>query len=528
MTKRMLFSALLSLAFSPTALAISSSETLLSRCDGMYQFTDLDHAVEPGVVVAGSEGSPAYCRVRGVIDGTIRFEVTMPLEGWKGRLMFHALGGSAGRIGDTTSLLGEGFAMASTDTGHETDPVEGDAFFRDQNALINFGSRGIRLTTLAAKRVIAAFYDDEIDHAYIWGCSTGGRAGLEEALRYPDDYDGVIAGAPAPGWASELLSWSLAGARAQQANPLTLESLDLLDANSRTRCDLLDDVADGVIGRPDLCTTEALELEALLCDDAQTKDCLTQGQLETVRFMYEGITDESGRVVSHGVSPGAESLGDWMLWVTGNPDFMPVSAQVGSSAIIEHLLHRTPGFNLDNFDVVNDRHLLAEAAASAELPRGNFTQFRESGGKLIVYNGWSDVPIRANRTLAYMADAAQLSGGPGKMAEFSRVYMVPGMLHCAGGPGAWAADYLGPMIEWVEEGKAPSRIIATHPGITNWFEAAAAMQESADWHTRVIRAGAKKGGINQFTRPLCPYPQHAQYAGSGDVNDAVNFTCAEE
>ncbi len=525
MTNRKLSLLLLGLVLPVAALAAPSTEILASRCDGMYQFTDLDHAVEPGVVMAGSEGTPAYCRVRGVIDGTIRFEVTMPLEGWQGRLMFHALGGSAGRIGDTTSLLGEGFAMASTDTGHETDPVAGDMFYRDQNALINFGSRGIRLSTLAAKRIIAAFYDDEIDHAYIWGCSTGGRAGLEEALRYPDDYDGVIAGAPAPAWASELLSWSLAGARVQQANPLTLESLALLDTNSRQRCDLLDDVADGVIARPDLCTTETLQLDVLLCEDSQTEGCLTSGQLETVRFMYEGITDESGHIVSHGVSPGGESLGDWMLWVTGNPAFMPVSAQVGSSAVIEHLLHRTPGFKLDDFDVVNDRHLLTEAAASAELPRGDFTKFRESGGKLIVYNGWNDVPIRANRTLAYMADAQLLTGGPQMMAEFSRIYMVPGMLHCAGGPGAWAADYVGPMVEWVENGQAPSRIIATHPGITNWFEAAAAMQESADWHERVIRAGAMRESAKQFTRPLCPYPQYAQYNGSGDINDAGSFSC---
>ena len=508
-------------------LAVPSTDSAASRCDALYQFTDVSHAVEPGVLVPAADSVPAYCRVRGVIAGTIRFEVAMPIDGWRQRLMFHAVGGSAGRIGDTESLLARGFAMASTDTGHEGTTPDDNIFFRDQNALINWGSRGVRLTTLLAKRIIATFYSDEVEHSYIWGCSRGGHAGLEEALRYPEDYDGVIAGAPATEWAEELLSWSVAGARKQEENPLTAASLSLLDANSTEQCDLLDGVADGVIGHPQACTPEALKLERLSCDEGQQADCLTAGQIETAKFMYEGLTDKSGRVISPAVSPGGESQGDWMLWVTGNPAFIPDSAQKASSEIIEHLLYRRPGFSLDAFDPVHERHLPAAAAASVELPSPNFTRFHERGGKLIVYNGWNDVPIRPGKILSFMAEAERLSGGADKMAEFSRLYLVPGMLHCWGGAGAWAADYVTPMVAWVENDIAPSAIIASQPGITNWFEAAATLGESASWYERALQVGAAKAEADRFTRPICPYPQVASYQGSGDPDDAANFSCVD-
>lgn len=323
------------------ALPVASSageSSAAAKCDGLYRFTDFNNAIEPGVLVPASGDTPAHCRVRGVIDGTIRFEVTLPVEGWQGRLWFHAVGGSAGRIGDTTSLLGEGFAMASTDAGHdEAVMADANTFFRDQLAVTNYGYRSIHLTTVLAKQIISRFYGEENEHAYIWGCSNGGRTVFNELLRFPDDFDGAIAGAPTIDLVRDLLPWNVAGSRLQREHPLTVESLALLDANSRNRCDLLDGLEDGVISEPQSCTVDVLRLEALQCGERQSADCLTAGQIETARLMYDGIRDEAGNVVSPGVYPGGEAEGDWMLWVTGNPAFMPVSANEASVALVEHL-----------------------------------------------------------------------------------------------------------------------------------------------------------------------------------------------
>ena len=260
-----------------TALPLVVHADEVARCDGLYRFTDFSNAVEPGVLVAATDEVPAHCRVRGVIDGTIRFEVTMPVDGWQRRLWFHAVGGSAGFIGDTTSMLADGFAMASTDTGHEGNTPDANQFWRNELAVINYGYRSIHLTTVLAKQLINGFYGEENQHAYIWGCSNGGRTVFNELLRFPDDFDGAIAGAPTIDLVRDLLPWNVAGSRMQNKHPLTLESLALLDANSRARCDLLDDVEDRVIGTPQACTTDVLQLEKLQCEEGQTQQCLNAG-----------------------------------------------------------------------------------------------------------------------------------------------------------------------------------------------------------------------------------------------------------
>ena len=511
------------------AFEMQDARSQADQCDRLFSLTDANHAIEPGVMVKAVGNRPAHCRVRGVIDGTIGFEVSMPLDDWQERMMFHAVGGTAGVIGDTTSLLSQGFAMASTDTGHQASNSQGSSFARDHAALVNFGFRAIHLTTVLAKRIIAEFYGREAQYAYIWGCSNGGRAALVEALRYPEDFDGVIAGAPASGWGREIVPWGVAAHRKQLEHPLTIESLEILDARSETACDLLDGLRDGIISDPLNCSLDVLKLEELECAQSQTSGCLTAGQIETARFIYTGVTDESGKVLSPGVLPGAESAGEWEIWVVGNPDFMPVTGHESMGGIIENLYHRVPGFSLDQFDPVKDRYALAEATVSVELPTPDFRRFRERSGKLLIYQGWQDMPCRARELLNYVGEAERLNGGPEGMAEFSRLFMVPGMLHCAAGPGAWAADYVQAIVNWVEEDRAPERITAHQPGIVNWLEAFAAMgAEPVNWVEPVLAAGAMKGDVPRFTRPLCPHPQYARYVGSGDIGDAENFVCSQE
>ncbi|MYG12807.1 MAG: tannase/feruloyl esterase family alpha/beta hydrolase [Gammaproteobacteria bacterium] len=525
MQKRLLcFVLLAGMALSTAADASSRADSPQARCDGLYRLTDESQAVNPGVLVAASGDTSAHCRVDGTIDGTIRFRVTMPIEGWTGRLMFNAPGGLAGVIGDTTSLLDEGFAMATTDSGHDgpNDP----SFYRDDNAKINFGFRSNHLTAVLAKRIIAEFYGRDVEHAYLWGCSKGGHGALMEALRYPDDFDGIIAGAPAVDLVTGLLSSSIENARRQQRHPLTLEAVAVLEANTRRACDMLDGLADGLIGDPRQCTVERLELDKLECPAGRAADCLTAGQIETARGIYTGVTDASGEVVVPGVYPGAELGGDFQLWVTGPVDFLDSTANELTADVAANILHRQPGFSLDSFDTVAGMADLAEAAAAVHLPPPDFSRFMASGGKLIAYNGWHDMPCRAKALEDFYEEARRLTGAEA-VDDFMRVFMVPGMVHCLGGPGAWAADYLQAIVDWVEKDQAPDRIIAQHPGDFTFMEGQVAIAGAeVSWSEAILKAGAE-AGANPFTRPLCPYPQFAKYNGSGDVNDAGSFVCTE-
>ncbi|MCY4014532.1 MAG: tannase/feruloyl esterase family alpha/beta hydrolase [Gammaproteobacteria bacterium] len=510
------------LALPGIALAADSPA---GRCADLYRLSDMDNAVEAGVLVLASDAAPAHCRVRGTIDATIRFEVRMPVEGWTGRFMFHAPGGLAGVIGDTSSLLGDGFAMATTDTGHEA--ANEPTFYRDDHAKLNFAFRANHLTTVLAKRIVAAFYGQPVQYAYLWGCSNGGRAALVEALRYPDDYDGIIAGAPAIEY-SQLLVWAYETSRHQRRGPLAAESVALLDANTRRACDLLDGVADGIVGDPRKCTVEMLELGALACQDGPAPDCLTAAQIETARYIYTGVTDDSGAVVVPGVYPGGELGGDFELWVTGPVPFLEGTASDITVDVIEAVMHREPDFDVASFDPVSDLPRLREVMYSVEVPTPDFSAFEESGGKLIIYNGWHDQPCRAKTLEGFLADAEELNGADA-LDEYLRTYMVPGMVHCAAGPGAWAADFIQPIVDWVENDVAPDRIIAEHPGDFTFMEAQTAITARVvNWSDAILEAGKAQQDAMRFTRPLCPYPQYAQYNGSGDTDDAENYACVED
>jgi len=492
----------------------------------MYRLSDTVHLVEPGRVVPAIDGVPEHCQVNGVIDGTIRFQVSMPMADWTGRLMYHAPGGLAGVIGDTTSLLDEGFSMATTDAANP-DP-NNPAFYRDDERRINFAFRANHLTTVLAKRIIGAFYAKEVEYAYLWGCSNGGRAALMEALRYPDDFDGIIAGDPAIDYGTGLLLFSLAGSRIQKEHPLTVDSVDLLDANTKQACDMLDGVADGLIGDPRKCTLERLNLGGLKCDDRPAADCLTTGQIETAKFFYTGITDDQGNVVVPGNYPGSENGGDFELWVTGNKSFMPLPANDLTTLVIENAMHREPGFNLEEFDPVAGLQRLGEVMHALDIPPPDFSAFHANGGKLIVYNGWNDHPCRAKVLEEWHFETERMNGVE-KSGEFLRTFMVPGMVHCIGGPGAWAADYIQAIVDWVEKGQAPDRIVAEHPGELTFLEGqTVVMGRTVSWAEAVMDAHAAKPDAKRFSRPLCPYPKYAQYKGSGSIDEAANFDCVQD
>ena len=478
----------------------------MQQCKNLVRLTDLNYAIEPGYVVPAKDATPAYCHVRGVINRAIRFDVTLPLEGWNGRFMFSTVGGFAGTIGDVTSLLASGYAMASTDTGHEIS--EGNAFLNQPEALLDFSYRGVHLATQAAKSVVQSYYGNQIDFSYLSGCSNGGRAALMEVTRFPEDYDGVIAGAPLQSF-SDFIPWGISVARAMKANPLTAESFDVLAENSASACDVLDGVADGVINDPRLCTADHLNLDGLACDGSAATNCLTTGQIKTARLIYGPLKDRSGNIVAPGVKPGAENSGDWAFWILPSELFGGTSPVDLQPDVLARLMRHYPSFDIDKFDPANDVAQIERELASLNADDPDLSEFKANGGKLLVYQGWNDFPLRPQRAINHLHHVG--AAVEGQVDDFYRLFMVPGMTHCRGGPGAWQTDYVTPLVAWRENGVAPDRIVGTQTG--------------KDPATAYLAPNSNSQAGVAFSRPQCVYPKLAQYDGSGDMAHANNYVC---
>ena len=432
-------------------------------------------------------------------------------DDWNGRFMFSTVGGAAGVIGDVKSLLARGFAMASTDTGHEI--TEGDAYLRQPEALLDYAYRGVHLATLASKGVISAYYGKDIDYSYLSGCSNGGRAALMEVARFPTDYDGVIAGAPVYRF-TEFIPWAISVARAMREEPLTRASLEVLARASAQACDGLDGVTDGVINDPRLCTSELFDVAGLECKGRKKAHCLSAGQIDTAKTIYGGLRDSDGNVIAPGVAPGAENAGDWSFWLFPNtqiPDGSDESLVAFMENFLTNIMRHDPTFDVNNFDPATDVYKIERELVALDPIDTDLSDFRDNGGKLIIYQGWNDFPLRPERAFDHLEAVQGSMGGAAKVDEFYRLFMVPGMTHCAGGPGAWQTDYVTPLVKWREQGEAPERIVGRQPGGSVAFDHLTPSEESA----------AKA----PFTRPQCVYPKLAHYKGEGDPSDAANFVC---
>ena len=358
---------------------------------------------------------------------------------------------------------------------------------------------------------------------------------MQEALLYPDDFDGIIAGAPAIDYGTGLLAYALETSRHQQRNPLDLDDVALLDANSKRACDLLDGLEDGVIGDPRQCPVDRLDLDGLLCRDGQAAGCLTAGQIETARFLYTGVQDAEGNVVVPGLYPGAETGGDFQLWVTGPAGFIDGTASDITTTVLDIIMQRAPRligaptteFDLATFDPVADLDELAKATVALNPPAPDFSRFIERGGQADRLQRLAR-PFRVAQRSSRISTRRRLDlNGKEAVDEFLRVFLVPGMVHCMGGPGAWAADYIKAIVDWVENDNAPDRILAHHPGNLSFLELYAAVASNGEivsWHQAAMRVGETlKAEDRKFSRPLCPYPTWARYDGTGNPGRGGEF-----
>jgi feruloyl esterase len=456
---------------------------------------------------------PSFCRVAGVITPTkesnILFEVWLPLEKWNGKFAGVGNGGWAGTIsfGPLAAQVRRGYAAASTNTGHVAVPGEDMAKFAFEHPeqLIDFAYRAHHETTVTAKALVKAFYARAHKRAYWVGCSSGGYEGLMEAQRFPADYDGIVAGAPANNW-TRLMAGDLDAILAVAKDPashLPPPALELLNRSVLAACDGIDGVTDGVLDDPRTCTFDPA---ALTCTpDQAPATCLTARQVEAARRIYRGLKDpNTGAQLYPGLAPGSEPF--WPNRNPANPFPIPI-------AHYKWLVFADPGWDWRTFEFTDPPDYQAFRKAESKFARilnatnPNLRAFRRRGGKLLQYHGWNDQLIAPQNSIDYYESVVSFLGGSQRdrtkalkdVQTFYRLYMAPGMGHCSGGPGPNTFDMQAALEQWVERGIAPESVIATH---------------STD-------------GTVDRSRPICPYPSVAKYRGEGDVNAAASFACSD-
>jgi feruloyl esterase len=436
---------------------------------------------------------PAHCRVAAVLqpssDSHIEMELWMPLEEWNGKFLAVGNGGWAGNIetGAMATGLARGYATASNDTGHKGG--SGSFAVDHPEKLIDFGYRSMHEMAVQSKAILQAFYNRRPQLSYYQGCSTGGRQGLMEAQRFPADFDAIIAGAPVNN-VVHLNIQSVARQMDMLRDPeriLPRDKVTLLAKAVVAKCDANDGVKDGIISDPPACQFDP---EVLKCKAGDAPDCLTAAQVETAKRAWSPVLTKSGEVVYPGSAPGFES--GYRMPTPGaplNPLFTDMPRFVG---------HQDPNWDVMSFDLDADLALAMKNAAFVEATDPDLAAFQARGGKLLLYHGWADPGPSPQNTINYWAAVATKLGG--NQDDWMRLFLMPGMGHCAGGVGPDRADFLTAMEEWREKGEAPARIVAART--------------------------ANQQGRTAMTRPLCPYPQVAQYTGSGSTDDAKNFVCA--
>ncbi len=494
-----------------------------AACEALRQFTSPGTALEitsaervaAGPLSGGRPDGraptidvPAHCRVEGIIERRIglndveygiRFALALPDE-WTGRFLLQGGGGLNGSVNPpigaqaagSEPALARGFAVASTDTGHQGATFDA-AFYADQEAALNFIHLANAKVTVTAKQLIDAYYRKPADHSYFVGCSTGGREGMILSQRYPNYFDGIVSGAPAmrtgfSNLAMRSVSVALAAAAKRDANGEVIAGSALSDSDKKlvvsavlAACDADDGLRDGMLFAPQMCKFDP---KALVCEGAKTDACLTSAQATAIEKAFAGPKNASGRNVYPGYfyDTGIGASGPGVLPGVLNGAPSPVGP-------------RTPP-TMQDVD--------AEAVTAATAPNAlgdtaawtNLNTFYGHGGKLLFYHGVSDPWFSAMDTVQYYERLASDNGGMDATRDWSRLFLVPGMGHCRSGEAALDQfDLLSALVGWVERGEAPERVIAT---------------------------GAAFPGRS---RPLCPYPQHAHYKGSGNPEDAASFEC---
>ena len=459
----------------------------------------------PGVTASPFADVPAFCRVqlrlRPSSDSDIASEVWLPLNGWNGKYVGIGNGIWAGQI--SYSQMGDpvtrGYVASSTDTGHKGSGLTAEWATGHPEKLVDFGYRAVHVTTVAAKQLIHAFYGRSPTLSFWDACSTGGRQGLMAAHRYPEDFDAISAMAPANPMTALMVQSMWAGWQPQRFGAqLTPATLALVHGAVLKRCDMLDGVEDGVVGRPMQCDFDPASLK---CAAGASEGCLSEAQAQAIANVYGGVRAADGSLLLPGWPRGAEM--QLAALVLGNEPF-----PVATSYFRNLVFAGKPAWDWKAMDYRADLDAAHSFGSEAlDVPPNGLAAFFARGGKLMISHGWADGLIPATNTLAF--DSALYAALPREQAEQQlRLFMVPGMEHCGGGAGVSKIDTLGVIDRWASTGAAPLRIIATRPEQVPGAPGAPPQPPRAP-----------------MSRPLCAYPLVAQYDGKGDPMTPAAFSC---
>ena len=496
--------------------------------------------------IAETESGVEYCYVRGVLPPAIHFHVQLPFpRNWNGRFLQWGDGGKDGDLDFADHRVGDGYAVANSNTGHDNGAEPGSSFgHNNRQAEIDFGYRAVHLTVMAAKTLVQNYFGKAAEYSYFEGCSTGGRQGLMAAQRYPADFDGIVAGAPANYYQemNAVRVWllqrmfrdNLKGALGFDTDSDgrldSTRKINILAGEVLKRCDVIDGIADGVIDDPSQCDFDGRrDLADVMCaGNVDGDDCFTVSQVQTVLDFYEGPRSRTGRPIYSGKPLGSELQWASLFVPHLRNAFFPTAVRLGGDHLNYLFYEEDPGvapMNLIDLTVVPDSKAIPPEWAWWQFDindvitgKGDFMMgitdatnpdlsrfLKFQNGRLIVYHGWADALVAPQPTVDYYRAAIDVTydGNVEAMRETARLFMVPGMAHCRGGAGPDTWDRLLPLVDWVERGAAPDSIIATH----------------------------STGGVVDNERPICAFPERAVYSGpsggSGSPTNwiAENFSC---
>lgn len=449
----------------------------------------------------------SFCRVAGIVDPAINFETWLPLDNWNGRFLGSGLGAFYGKLPYRAmgQALDNGYAVGGTDTGHQSD--WDDATWTTSNGAFNEGvvgdwtHRGIHEMTIKSQAIVEKLYGRSAQHSYFAGCSSGGHQAMTEAQRYPADYDGILAGAPA-NYMTHLQAAQISFGLATLVDPAArldkpIDKTPALHKAVLAACDALDGVEDELIENPAVCKFDPAELA---CTGADSAACLTPPQVQAVQRIYSDIRRKDGTKIFPGFPRGSE-LG----WPQMSANYLGSNGQVAwAEMLYRYFVFKDPTWNFATMNLERDVAYADEHVGKLMNSMDpNLRPFRERGGKLIQYHGWADWGITPYNSIDYFNSVVSTVGGsPSPKARedvqsFYRLFLMPGVSHCRAGDGPDTFDGLGALEAWVERGEAPQR----------------------------IEAAKLIDGKPVRTRPLCPYPQVARYDGSGNVDEAASFSC---
>lgn len=461
------------------------------------------------MVEAGSKLPPfddkiefGFCRVDAVstpqAGSAIRIQMWLP-ERWNGKIFGAGGGGFEGGYASAPlglrSATSAGYAALTTDAGH---PAASDPTWAVGNAVkvADYGNRANHVGVVFGKLLVSRYYGAAARHSYFQGCSNGGRDALILAQRHPEDYDAIIAGAPANDFTALMSSFVRSGRiMGQSGVDLSVAKLKLVNEAAVAACDARDGVKDGLISNPATCHFNPAVLQ---CKPGQTNGCLSSQDIGAVKAVYRGTQNSRGQTIMSGYPVGSEY--NWAEWLTPEKG---LGAKMGTQ-FFANFVYGKPDWNPASFNVDRDDRAAAGVGATIDATDTNLTPFLRRGGKLLMYHGWDDAAIPAGNSLRYYAAMRKRTGAAA--AAQTRLFLLPGVAHCAGGNGPGNADYLSALDRWTESGTAPDTLVVTKP-------------------KSIYRAMAGLSTDSLMTRPVCAWPKVARYTGQGDVNLPASYSC---